>query len=65
MVGEPVLEVRHLNSYYEEGRSILGRKGKRRQVLHDVSFQIARGRSWDWWGRAAAARRRCPVPFWA
>ena len=43
MVGEPVLEVRHLNSYYEEGRSILGRKGKRRQVLHDVSFQIARG----------------------
>lgn len=43
MVGEPVLEVRHLNSYYEEGRSILGRKGKRHQVLHDVSFQIARG----------------------
>lgn len=43
MVGEPVLEVRHLNSYYEEGRSILGRRKKRRQVLHDVSFEIEHG----------------------
>ena len=43
MAAEPVLEVRHLNSYYEEGRAILGRKGKRRQVLHDISFEIGQG----------------------
>ena len=39
----PVLEVRHLNSFYEEGRSLLGRKHKRRQVLHNISFTIGQG----------------------
>ena len=40
---EPVLEVRHLNSYYTEGRSLFGGKNKRRQVLKDVSFDICKG----------------------
>ena len=37
---EPVLEVRHLNSFYTESRSLLGGKEQRRQVLQDVSFDI-------------------------
>ena len=40
---EPVLEVRHLNSYYTENRSLFGGKEERRQVLRDVSFDIYRG----------------------
>lgn len=40
---EPVLEVRHLNSYYTENRSLFGGKEERRQVLQDVSFDIHRG----------------------
>lgn len=40
---EPVLEVRHLNSFYTEGRSLFGGKENRRQVLKDVSFDIYRG----------------------
>jgi len=40
---EPVLEVRNLNSYYSENRSVFGGKGKRKQVLRDVSFDIYEG----------------------
>lgn len=40
---EPVLEVRNLNSYYTENRSIFGGKGNRKQVLKDVSFDIYEG----------------------
>lgn len=40
---EPILEVKNLNSYYTEGRSLFGGRGSRRQVLHDVSFTINRG----------------------
>lgn len=40
---EPVLEVKHLNSFYTEGRSLFGGKEKRRQVLRDVSFDIYPG----------------------
>lgn len=40
---EPVLEVRHLNSYYAEDRPLFGGREKRRQVLKDVSFDICRG----------------------
>ncbi|MBP3674576.1 MAG: ABC transporter ATP-binding protein [Oscillospiraceae bacterium] len=40
---EPVLEVRHLNSFYTESRSLFGGKDQRRQVLQDVSFDIYRG----------------------
>ena len=40
---EPVLEVRHLNSFYTESRSLFGGKEQRRQVLQDVSFDICRG----------------------
>ena len=40
---EPVLEVRHLNSFYTESRSLFGGKEQRRQVLQDVSFDIYRG----------------------
>lgn len=40
---EPVLEVRNLNSYYTENRSIFGGKGQRKQVLKDVSFDIFEG----------------------
>ena len=40
---QPILEVKNLNVYYSEGRSLFGGKGKRRQVLRDVSFQINEG----------------------
>ena len=40
---EPVLEVRHLNSYYSQGRSLFGVKGRRSQVLKDVSFELYQG----------------------
>lgn len=40
---EPVLEVRHLNSYYSQGRSLFGGKGQRQQVLKDVSFELNQG----------------------
>lgn len=40
---EPILEVKELNAYYTEGRSLFGGRGKRRQVLHDVSFTLNRG----------------------
>ena len=40
---EPVLEVRNLNSYYTENRSVFGGKGRRKQVLKDVSFDIYEG----------------------
>ena len=43
MEREPVLEVRHLNSFYREDHSPFSSKAKRRQVLHDVSFHIDRG----------------------
>ena len=43
MAAEPVLEVRHLNSYYSLGRSLFGGKRPRKQVLHDVSFHIGQG----------------------
>ncbi len=40
---EPVLEVRGLNSFYTDEMAGVPRKAHRRQVLHDVSFQIGRG----------------------
>ena len=40
---EPVLEVRHLNSFYTEGHALFGGKQQRRQVLRDVSFEIYPG----------------------
>ena len=40
---EPVLEVRHLNSFYAEGHSIFGGRETRQQVLKDVSFDIYKG----------------------
>lgn len=40
---EPVLQVRHLNSFYTEGHSLFGGKERRRQVLKDVSFEIYPG----------------------
>lgn len=43
MEREPVLEVRHLNSYYSQGRSLFGGKGQRKQVLKDVSFELYQG----------------------
>ncbi len=43
MAEDAVLEVRHLNSYYQEGRTLPGQKGRRRQVLHDINFQIGQG----------------------
>lgn len=38
----PVLEVKHLNSYYRQGSALLG-KGRKKQVLRDVSFSIGQG----------------------
>ena len=43
MEREPVLEVRHLNTYYSQGRAPFGGKDKRRQVLKDVSFELRQG----------------------
>jgi peptide/nickel transport system ATP-binding protein len=43
MENKPVLEVRHLNSYYGQGRSLFGGRGKRQQVLQDVSFTLYQG----------------------
>lgn len=43
MEREPVLEVRHLNSYYTKGRSLFGGKTQRQQVLKDVSFELRQG----------------------
>ena len=40
---EPVLEVRHLNSYYTDAGALFARKKRRRQVLKDVSFSIGEG----------------------
>ena len=43
MEEKPVLEVRHLNSYYREGRPLFAGKGRREQVLRDVSFSLYPG----------------------
>ena len=43
MPEQNVLEVRHLNTWYDEGRAFFGGKAKRRQVLRDVSFSIGHG----------------------
>jgi peptide/nickel transport system ATP-binding protein len=43
MESKPVLEVRHLNSYYSQGRRLFGGRGKRQQVLKDVSFTLYQG----------------------
>lgn len=40
---EPILEVRNLNAYYTENRSIFGAKCKRNQILKDVTFDIFEG----------------------
>lgn len=40
---EPVLEVRHLNSFYTDGNSLFSAKKQRQQVLQDVSFDIYQG----------------------
>ncbi len=40
---QAVLEVKHVNSYYQEGQSLFGRRARRRQVLRDVSFEIGPG----------------------
>lgn len=42
-MAQPVLEVKHLNTYYQQGRSLFGGKGKRHQVLKDVTFDICQG----------------------
>jgi len=41
-LSNPVLEVKNLNSYYREPRSIFA-PDARRQVLHDISFSIESG----------------------
>lgn len=43
MDDEMILEVRNLNSFYEEEEASLFGKEERQQVLHDVSFEIRRG----------------------
>ncbi|MBE6992229.1 MAG: ABC transporter ATP-binding protein [Ruminococcaceae bacterium] len=40
---EPILEVKNLNSYYTEGHSLFGGRGRRRQILKDVNFDIYQG----------------------
>ena len=38
-----LLEVKHLNSFYEEGNGILSAGKRRKQVLQDVSFSLYQG----------------------
>lgn len=38
-----VLEVRHLNSYYNEKPSVFGGGNSRRQVLRDINFELNEG----------------------
>lgn len=42
MAKTPILEVRHLNSFYQQGRGLLSGK-KRRQILKDVSLTLCPG----------------------
>ncbi|WP_312938723.1 ATP-binding cassette domain-containing protein [Oscillibacter sp.] len=42
MTDQPALSVRHLTCGYESGGGLLG-KGKRREVLHDVTFDVREG----------------------
>lgn len=39
----PILEVKHLNTYYRQNRSIFGGQGQRQQILQDVTFDIGQG----------------------
>lgn len=43
MKQEPVLEVRHVSSYYRQDHNILRHSGSRKQVLRDVSFDLYPG----------------------
>ena len=43
MDDDMILEVRHLNSYYDETRFALFGKGKQKHILRDVSFDLHRG----------------------
>lgn len=43
MDDEKILEVRHLNSYYENEHSSLSDRGAKQHVLHDVSFDMYKG----------------------
>jgi peptide/nickel transport system ATP-binding protein len=42
-MGNPILEVSHLNSFYSLNGSWPGRKNRRSQVLRDVSFSVEEG----------------------
>ena len=43
MERQTLLEIRHLNSFYEEGNGIFTPSKRRRQVLRDVSFSLYKG----------------------
>ena len=43
MEQERILEVKNLNTYYTEGRTLFGGKGTRQQVLKDDSFHVCEG----------------------
>jgi len=45
MAGQPILEVRHLNTYYRKQTAGPGGGSRRVQVLRDVSFDIYEGES--------------------
>ena len=57
-----VLQVRDLNVWYRPSGTI-GRR-KRRQVLHDVSFDLHRGEILGLVGNPAVERPPWPGPFW-
>ncbi len=42
-MGNPILEVRHLDSFYLSQGSLFQRRAERNQVLHDVSFRMEEG----------------------
>ncbi len=43
MEQELILRVRDLNTYYTEGRTLFGGKGRRKQVLRNISFDLYEG----------------------
>ena len=61
MTDELVLSLRGVSAGYREG-GILGRK-RFHEVIHDVSFDVHRGRSWGWWANPALASPRWLKPF--
>ena len=58
-----LLEVKHLNSFYEEGNGILSAGKRRKQVLQDVSFSLYQGEILGLVGESGSGTPS-PGPLW-